>query len=79
MKNAYKLLAVVAVSALLTVSTSGYATTTHHKATHHHHHKMATTCKKDKHGDCMHLFSAMGRGDDAWKGTRKAWQNVRAD
>lgn len=77
MKNAYKLLAVVAVSALLTVSTSGYATTTHHKTMHH---KMAkANCKKDRHGECLHFFSAMGRSDDAWKGTRKAWQNTVHD
>jgi hypothetical protein len=75
MKNAYKLLAVVAVAALLTANAapSEAAHAKSHKASQH---KM---CKKDRDGKCLSFFGALGRNDESWKGTRKAWQNVQHD
>lgn len=82
MKNAYKLLAAVAVSAFLTVSASAFAgdgstpSTTapapkaaHHR--HHHHHHTAMMCKKDKKGHCMHhhMVSNPSRPHETWMGT----------
>ncbi|MEZ0223690.1 MAG: hypothetical protein ACAH83_03990 [Alphaproteobacteria bacterium] len=76
MKNAYKLLAVVAVAAFLTanVAPSYAAHAKSHKAASQH--KM---CKKGRDGKCLSFFGTLGRNDDSWKGTRKAWQNVQHD
>ena len=81
MKNAYKLMAAVAVSAFLTVSASAFAadgstpantaakTVVHHR--HHHHHMMQ--CKKDKKGHCMHHHASAApmnsRPHEHWMGT----------
>lgn len=77
MKNAYKMLAVIAVAALLSASTApsyAHTTTAKHKASHH-----KAKCKKDRDGHCLSFFSALGRNDDSWKGTRKQWQNQPTD
>lgn len=79
MKNAYKLLAAVAISAFIAVSASAFAADTNtaaapaaKPAVHHHHHHHKMMCKKDKKGHCMHHMMMAPRAHDTWMGTPAA-------